>query len=75
VSRARVRVEAYDEETGVEMKTVKTSKKPLLEYVNCEYCNAATTITDPTVTHRESAGPIWICPTCEKEASTKRGSK
>ncbi len=34
----------------------------ILEHVKCEYCDNATDIDNPEVTHRESAEPIWICP-------------
>lgn len=41
--------------------------KAILKYVKCEYCNNLTDINDNTVTHREAAEPIWVCPDCENE--------
>lgn len=43
------------------MKTKRN--RNIVEYVKCEYCDAAIDANDPSVTHREAANDIWICPT------------
>lgn len=50
------------------MKTKRN--RDIVEYVQCNYCDAAIDATDPTVTHREAGDDLWTCPECTEKLTT-----